>query len=62
MLTYHFLKGLKGRAEDGGPMTVAGLYRYLKPKVKAEANLDNRSQAPEMEPMETTLAGSVDLR
>lgn len=30
LFTYHFLKGLKGRAEDGGPMTVAGLYRYLK--------------------------------
>ena len=27
-----------------------------------EANIDNRSQAPEMEPMETTLACSVELR
>lgn len=62
LFTYYFLKGLNGGAEHGGHVTVAGLYRYLKPKVEAEANLDNRSQTPELEPQKSSLVSNVVLR
>ena len=62
LFTYYFLKGLNGGAEHGGHVTVAGLYRYIKPKVESEANLDNRSQTPELEPRSLNQAASVSIR
>ena len=62
LFTYYFLKGLNGGAAHGGHVTVAGLYRYLKPKVESEANLDNRSQTPELEPRESARIGTVEIR
>lgn len=62
LFTYYFLKGLNGGAEHRGHVTVAGLYRYLKPKVESEANLDNRRQTPELEPRSLNQADSVSIR
>ena len=62
LFTYYLLKGLNGRAEHGGHVTVASLYRYLKPKVQSEASLDNRSQTPELEPTSMGSGTSVRLR
>ena len=62
LFTYYLLKGLNGGAERGGHVTVASLYRYLKPKVQSDANLDNRSQTPELEPRNLASGGSVRLR
>ena len=62
LFTYYFLKGLNGGAEHGGHVTVAGLYRYLKPKVESEANLDNRSQTPGLEPQKSSFVSAVVLR
>ena len=62
LFTYYLLKGLNGGAEHGGHVTVAGLYRYLKPKVESNANLDNRSQTPELEPRNAENGASVRLR
>ena len=62
LFTYYFLKGLNGGAEHRGHVTVAGLYRYLKPKVESEANLDNRRQTPELEPRSLNQVDSVSIR
>ena len=62
LFTYYLLKGLNGGAEHGGHVTVAGLYRYLKPKVQSEASLDNRDQTPELEPGTSGHSLSILLR
>jgi hypothetical protein len=41
-------------------VTVDGLYRYVKHRVKRVASLDNRSQTPELEPRNAT--GGMDMR
>ena len=50
LFTYYFLKGLNKGAVHQGHVTIAGLYRYLDRRVTDKANLDNRSQTPEIEP------------
>ena len=62
LFTYYLLKGLNGGAVRGGHVTVASLYRYVKPRVREKANLDNRSQTPELEPRNAGSGASVRLR
>ncbi len=46
LFTYYLLKGLNGAA--GAPVTAAGLYKYLKPKVRDAARRENRDQTPQL--------------
>jgi hypothetical protein len=62
MFTYYFLKGLNGKADDHGRVTVAQLYQYLKDKVSEKADLDNRSQVPQLEPVPLEKVASIRLR
>ena len=62
MFTYYFFKGLDGTPENPGEVTVSQLYRYLKTKVSEKADLDNRSQVPQIEPVPLEKVASVRLR
>ena len=62
LFTYYFLRGLDGKAVENGHVTVGGLYRYVKHRVRKVANLDNRSQTPELEPRESARIGTVEIR
>ena len=62
LFTYYFLRGLDGKSVENGHVTVGGLYRYVKHRVRKVANLDNRSQTPELEPRESARIGTVEIR
>ena len=62
LFTYYFLKGLDTGAVRQGHVTVAKLYRYLKRRVTEKANLDNRGQVPEIQPILLDKLASVRLR
>lgn len=49
LLTYYLLRGLNGRAAQGGHVTVDSLYRYVRSRVSGEAHLSNGEQTPRLE-------------
>ncbi|MBI5242835.1 MAG: SEL1-like repeat protein [Elusimicrobia bacterium] len=49
LFTYYFLKGLNGAAADeGGRVTLRGIYEYLSPRVADAANRENQTQTPQL--------------
>jgi uncharacterized caspase-like protein len=56
--TYFLLKGLNGAAaDDGGHVTLAALFKYLKPKVQDEAHRHEREQTPQFASSDVDAAG-----
>lgn len=62
MFTYYFLKGLNGTRSHASHITVSELYTYLKAKVSEKADLDNRTQVPQIAPLPLQNIASIRLR
>ncbi len=63
LFTYYLLKGLNGAAAGSdGHVSVKGLYDYLSPKVRDEAQRQNRDQAPQLLPAGANAHSALLLR